>query len=196
MKTTPLLLASLACLTIAGPIRERQNTPSWTPTKALPQAPSQNEKSTAEKKDQLCAGFDNDDACKSVAKACSKELKDKNQPQDWSSLIRCVDRRRPRAVNVNPGINAAALATETSKPAPANTAGGSLKPFKNPASSAVDLAMLCGANGAFIDGFTDERRRSENCVGTERFCKEAFYEGTEETFASPEECLASRQPVN
>ncbi|EXU95884.1 hypothetical protein X797_011006 [Metarhizium robertsii] len=79
-------------------------------------------------------------------------------------------------------------ATEQPMPTPTKLTSGSLKPFKLPAKGQGSVVLLCGVH------INSKKLKSEDCVGTERFCNEALYRDLEETFASPEECLASQQP--
>ncbi|KAM4057812.1 hypothetical protein HRG_009432 [Hirsutella rhossiliensis] len=62
------------------------------------------------------------------------------------------------------------------------------KPFRQPAAQA-QRAQLCGT----VPG--DIKARSEECVGTLDFCNRRLFDGTAETFPSPEACRASRDPA-
>ncbi|KJZ72262.1 hypothetical protein HIM_08303 [Hirsutella minnesotensis 3608] len=87
------------------------------------------------------------------------------------------------------------LARNKGNKAPSNankaTANGPKKPFKERATSA-NFSELCG-NSKFAGDL--EKTRSEDCQGTLVFCNKKFYEKskTGEKFASPQECLDSRE---
>ncbi|EFY94390.1 hypothetical protein X797_012419 [Metarhizium robertsii] len=199
MKCTALLVASLAGLAVARPAAECQinrqtlkpsSTAATTATvgSASPLA-TETSKSSPVKQNACDCSKPHVDVGAATRASCPNGYE--NVSPAW--ILHCVQidcsTRDYEAKCSSNKLATPESHRQPTKPAPANSDSGSLKPFKEPASPYnVDLCGLLWAIGE------NKKKKSEECIGTERFCREALYKDTEETFASPEDCLASRQP--